>query len=290
MRDFQRSEYPLVSDLNDFPVFLNNNVVDEVVICLPIKSFYDRIASLIGICEEQGVTVRMFTELFDLKSARSITDRFMRESMVLYTGRMVGGTVLIKRFFDLFVSLSLLLVLAPLFLIIAMLIKATSPGPIFFIQKRVGLNKRIFDIYKFRTMVFEAEKKMSDIEYLNEVEGPVFKITKDPRVTPIGKFLRKTSIDELPQLLNVLKGDMSLVGPRPLPVRDYNGFKKDWHRRRFSIRPGITCLWQVNGRSNVSFEKWMDLDMEYIDQWSLWLDIKILAKTVYAVVRMSGAS
>ena len=133
-----------------------------------------------------------------------------------------------------------------------------------------------------------AEQKLDEIEHLNEVSGPVFKIKKDPRVTPLGKYLRKTSIDELPQLMNVLRGDMSLVGPRPLPVRDYNGFDQDWYRRRFSIRPGITCLWQVNGRSNIPFERWMELDMEYIDQWSFWLDLRILVKTIPAVFKRSG--
>ncbi len=139
-------------------------------------------------------------------------------------------------------------------------------------------------------MIADAEQKLSEVEHLNEVSGPVFKIKDDPRLTTIGKFLRKTSIDELPQLFNVLKGDMSLVGPRPLPVRDVDGFGKDWQRRRFSVRPGITCLWQVNGRSDLPFENWMELDMEYIDQWSLWLDFKILAQTVPAVLRGSGAA
>jgi lipopolysaccharide/colanic/teichoic acid biosynthesis glycosyltransferase len=145
-------------------------------------------------------------------------------------------------------------------------------------------------LYKFRTVTQGAEKKQAQLEALNEVSGPVFKIKDDPRITPIGRILRKTSIDELPQLYNVLKGDMSLVGPRALPLRDYEGFSLDWHRRRFSVRPGITCLWQVNGRSSIQFEKWMELDLEYIDNWSLWLDFRILFRTIPAVLRGSGAA
>ena len=139
-------------------------------------------------------------------------------------------------------------------------------------------------------MIAEAEWKLSEIESLNEVSGPVFKIKDDPRITRIGRFLRRTSIDELPQLFNVFKGDMSLVGPRPLPVKDYNGFDQDWHRRRFSVLPGMTCLWQINGRSSIPFERWMELDMEYIDNWSLWLDLEILARTLPAVLRGAGAT
>jgi lipopolysaccharide/colanic/teichoic acid biosynthesis glycosyltransferase len=138
-------------------------------------------------------------------------------------------------------------------------------------------------------MVVDAEQQMEQLQHLNEVSGPVFKIKNDPRITPIGKFLRKTSLDEVPQLFSVLKGDMSLVGPRPLPIRDYEGFNEDWQRRRFSVKPGITCLWQVQGRSSISFEKWMELDLQYIDKWSLWLDFQILLQTIPAVLKGSGA-
>jgi exopolysaccharide biosynthesis polyprenyl glycosylphosphotransferase len=202
---------------------------------------------------------------------------------------MHGWTVGVKRVLDVCLSMILLIVLFPIFLVAGCLIKLTSPGPVFFVQERVGLNKRRFRMYKFRTMVADADKRLSEVQHLNEVSGPVFKIKNDPRLTPIGKYLRKTSIDELPQLISVLKGEMSLVGPRPLPERDFEGFDKDWQRRRFSVRPGITCLWQVNGRSDIAFDNWMKLDMEYIDQWSLWLDVKILAQTIPAVLRGSGA-
>jgi exopolysaccharide biosynthesis polyprenyl glycosylphosphotransferase len=198
--------------------------------------------------------------------------------------------LLLKRIFDVVLSLFLLILLSPLFLIVAALIKLNSRGTVFFAQKRVGLNKRQFTMYKFRTMVPAAETIQEDLAHLNEMTGPVFKIKNDPRITPLGRILRKTSIDELPQLFNVLKGDMSLVGPRAIPVRDYQSFSEDWHRRRFSVPPGITCLWQVYGRNTIPFEQWMILDMQYIDCWSLWLDIKILALTIPAVFRGSGAA
>ena len=153
----------------------------------------------------------------------------------------------------------------------------------------MGYNKRRFKFYKFRTMAKDAEKKQKEIEHLNELSGPVFKIKDDPRVTKIGKILRKTSIDELPQLFNTLKGDMSLVGPRPLPVRDYELFDENWQKRRLSVKPGITCLWQSSGRNDLPFDKWIELDMEYIDNWSLLLDLKILIKTIPAVIRGTGA-
>src|SRR5208283_3551864 len=207
--------------------------------------------------------VRFLPDLFNLKRGQAEAD-YMDDSVVMTisTGQMTGFSVVIKRLIDIGVSLLLLPLLCPLFGLVALAIKRTSPGPVFFVQERVGLNKRRFRLYKFRTMVADAEKRMRDVEHLNEVDGPVFKIRNDPRMTPVGKFFRKMSIDELPQILNVLKGDMSLVGPRPLPLRDYEGFGTDWHRRRFSVRPGITCLCQAKGRSNVSFDHWMELDME----------------------------
>jgi exopolysaccharide biosynthesis polyprenyl glycosylphosphotransferase len=282
----------IVAGLDNFPEFIRNNVVDEVVICLPMKSYYDQAFQIVTRCEEQGLKVHFLPTLFDLKFAKSKTEWFDGEMMItFFTGGMTGGWPLIaKRALDVAVSSLILLACMPVFAVVALMIKLNSPGPVFFVQDRVGLNKRRFRLYKFRTMIMDAEQKMGDLEELNEVSGPVFKIKDDPRIPPVGRFLRKTSIDELPQLWNVLKGDMSLVGPRPLPVRDYEGFDQDWHRRRFSVRPGITCLWQVSGRSNIPFEQWMELDMQYIDQWSLGLDLMILIRTVPAVFRASGAT
>jgi exopolysaccharide biosynthesis polyprenyl glycosylphosphotransferase len=289
--EFNKSPYSFLGDFDEFPVFIRNNVVDEVVVCLPLKSFYQQALDIVSLCEEQGISVRFLSDLFNLKLARTTTDQFEGEPVLtLHTGGMEGYTVIVKRFLDIITSLAMIIVLSPLYIITALLIKITSPGPVCFAQERLGVNKRIFRMIKFRTMFPDAENRQAALEHLNEASGPVFKIKNDPRITPIGKFLRKASIDELPQLFNVLKGDMSLVGPRPLPVRDYKRFDQDWHRRRFSVRPGITCLWQISGRSAISFNRWMELDMEYIDNWSLWLDLKILLGTIPAVLKGSGAS
>jgi exopolysaccharide biosynthesis polyprenyl glycosylphosphotransferase len=287
---FRRSGYALASDFGSFPQFLRDSVVDEVVMALPFRSMHDQASRIAALCEEQGITVRVFTNIFDLKIARSSAEELEGDPLITHsTGWVEGWPIVAKRILDLTISSILISLLSPVLLIVAILIKLTSPGPFLFVQKRLGLNKRHFDMYKFRTMVVDAEKRMREIEHLNEASGPVFKIKNDPRITPIGRFLRKTSIDEVPQLFNVLVGDMSLVGPRPLPVRDYEGFNKDRQRRRFSVRPGITCLWQVNGRSSIPFEKWMELDLQYIDKWSLRLDLEILLRTIPAVFRGSGA-
>jgi lipopolysaccharide/colanic/teichoic acid biosynthesis glycosyltransferase len=193
-----------------------------------------------------------------------------------------------KRVIDFVVSALALMIFAPLFVLTAIAIKITSRGPVFFAQERIGMNTRRFKMYKFRTMVQNAEQLQEQLLPINEMTGPVFKIKEDPRVTSIGRVLRNTSIDELPQLFNVLKGDMSLVGPRALPIRDYHIFTQDWRRRRFSVKPGVTSLWQISGRNAIPFEKWMELDMQYIDTWSLRLDFKILVMTISQFSR-SGA-
>lgn len=290
LHDFSANDKPFIH-FEELPNFLTENTVDEIMVCLPLKSLYKEASEVISACEEQGIVVRLFSDQFDLKLARSTTTKFGNELITtLITGEMVGNKMILKRVFDFSASLILLILFAPLLILTSILIKVTSPGPIFFIQTRIGRNKREIGVIKFRTMHPGAEKMIAELEELNEVSGPVFKIKDDPRITPIGKILRKTSIDELPQLFNVFLGNMSLVGPRPLPVRDYLGFNENWHRRRFSVKPGITCLWQISGRNNISFEEWMELDMQYIDHWSLWLDLKILTKTIPAVLKGSGAA
>lgn len=281
-----------VCDFASLPTYLRRSVIDEVVIALPVRSFHEHSSKIVEMCEEQGIIVRLLSGVFDLKTRQP--EHFDEASVIThYAGPLHGWPVLIKRLLDIVISATMLVILAPAMILTAIMIKLTSRGPVLFVQKRVGLNKRIFNIYKFRTMVIDAEKRLAQIEHLNEVSGPVFKIKSDPRITAVGSFLRKTSIDELPQLLNVLKGDMSLVGPRPLQMRDYELFTEggpDWQRCRFSVRPGITCLWQVNGRSAIPFEQWMELDQQYVRKWSLWLDMQILVKTIPAVLKGSGAA
>jgi exopolysaccharide biosynthesis polyprenyl glycosylphosphotransferase len=269
---------------------LRHQSVDEVLISLPPRQYGALVEKIIRRCEDEGVIVRVRAELFQLRTAKAYADEL--EGMPVLTFRS-GPTedwrLLAKRLIDILGSTFLLLALAPLLLVVAALIKWSSPGPIFFTQERIGFNKRRFDMLKFRTMVNGAEKQQDGLEELNEAKGPIFKIRNDPRITPIGRFLRRFSIDELPQLVNVLKGDMSLVGPRPLPVRDVERIDVASHKRRFSIKPGLTCLWQVNGRSDIGFDEWVRLDLQYIDQWSLGLDMLILLKTIPAVFKGPGA-
>jgi len=284
-----QKDIPLILDFNKA---LREQHVDEVIICLPIKTEYKFIHSIIEATEEQGILTRLSTDLFDLKIAKAKIEYFDEVPLLtLFTGNMYRRMVWIKRAIDTVIASILFILFLPVFVLTAVAVKLTSKGPIFFFQERLGMNKRLFKVIKFRTMVPDAEAQLKDLEHLNERKGEAaFKIKKDPRVTSIGTFLRMFSIDELPQLINVIIGDMSLVGPRPLPVRDYRGFNKDWQRRRFSVKPGITCIWQISGRDNVSFEAWMKMDNQYIDTWSLWLDLKILLKTLPAVLFKKGSS
>ncbi len=291
LSEFRATGYKIACNYDGLAEFLRRNVVDEVAIYLPLRSFYEHAAQMANLCEQHGILLRFDSDIFNLKIARpraEVVDG--TPHLTLHGSGLEGWAFLFKRTIDLIVSTTVLILLAPLFLCVAVLIKLTSPGPVFFGQKRVGLNKRHFIMYKFRTMVPDAERIQEELLHLNEMTGPVFKIKNDPRITPIGRFLRKTSIDELPQLFNVLLGNMSLVGPRAIPLRDYDLFNEDWQRRRFSVPPGITCLWQIHGRNAIPFEQWMEMDMQYIDKWSLWLDLKILARTIPAVLRGSGAA
>ncbi len=284
------SGYRVVCGAGDIRDFLRHHVVDEVMITLPEWSSFASIVEIEAICDEQGVIVRRLAP-----GARTILSARCNQvegEVLLRNGKdsLDSWGATLKRCFDVVGATVLLMCWSPILMAAAIAIKLTSRGPVLFTQERVGLHKRTFRIYKFRTMVADAEQRLAELEHRNEVSGPVFKILKDPRITGVGNFLRKTSVDEMPQLLNVIKGDMSLVGPRPLPLRDYAGFSEDSHRRRLSVRPGITCSWQIEGRSSIPFDQWMRLDLQYIDKWSFWLDLRILLKTVPAVLKGSGAA
>jgi exopolysaccharide biosynthesis polyprenyl glycosylphosphotransferase len=236
-----------------------------------------------------GVPARYLADLFDPIKGRA-SHEGNRPSLVMTPPAPQGWKMVTKRTVDLVGASTALIVLAPVLLVAAVAIKLTSPGPVLFAQERYGLNRRRFRMYKLRTMVADAEALQVTLEERNEASGPVFKIREDPRITRVGRVLRRTSLDEIPQLLNVLRGEMSLVGPRPLPTRDVHRFTEAALMRRFSIRPGVTCLWQIGGRSNLGFDDWIRLDLKYIDEWSMALDVEILLKTVPAVVRGTGAS
>jgi hypothetical protein len=280
----------LMGRIADLPRLLSSNIVDEIFVALPIRSRYAATQNVALEAEKQGVPVMLLPDLFTMQLARARFGLVGDSPVVRFiTGPEVDGRMVAKRAFDVLAASAALLALAPLLVAIGIAVRVTSPGPALFRQARVGLNKRPFSMYKFRTMSQDAEQKQALLEAHNEADGAVFKMRNDPRVTPLGAFLRRTSLDELPQLLNVVRGEMSLVGPRPLPMRDVERFREDWQRRRFSVLPGLTCLWQLSGRSNVDFQRWMELDLEYIDQWSLALDFKILLRTVPVVLRREGA-
>jgi exopolysaccharide biosynthesis polyprenyl glycosylphosphotransferase len=281
---------PWLGTIDDLARVVAEEVVDEVVIALPVKSHYERMEAIIALLEEQGITIHVVSDFFRRRLARCQPAELEDLPLVsLQSAPPLGWHMEVKRAFDFVVAAALLVLLLPLFALVALVIKLDSRGPVFFVQERMGYNKRRFRLFKFRTMVVDAEARMKEIEHLNEKEGPIFKIKNDPRITRVGRWLRRTSIDELPQFINVILGDISLVGPRPLSIRDALGLSEDWQKRRFSVKPGITGLWQVSGRSNLSFKQWMLLDLEYIDRWSLALDFKILLRTIPVVISGEGA-
>jgi exopolysaccharide biosynthesis polyprenyl glycosylphosphotransferase len=276
--------------LDDLRRILTGERVDEVFVCLPMEARFSDIASIIRHARDLGIVVRVMPDFADDYLFKSLLiEEFENEYVVTLFREQMLLQLLLKRALDLCVSLVVLIVLFPLMALTAILIKLTSPGPVFFVQKRVGMNQREFNLYKFRSMVANAEERKSALLHLNERDGPAFKIENDPRITPLGRFLRKTSIDELPQLFNVLTGKMSLVGPRPPLPEEVE--KYEWlFRKRLSVKPGITCIWQISGRNSVSFERWMEMDHEYIENWTVWLDLQILVKTIPAVLFSRGAS
>ena len=263
--------------------------IDEIVFAVTRKKL-DEMKQIFLYCEELGIRARVAMNFFQNRVARIEIEELEGIPFLTFTTTPSNETQLaFKRLLDIGVSSILLVLAAPVILIAALCIKLSSPGSVLFKQKRVGLNGRSFTLYKFRTMIADAHERRSEVDHLNEMNGPVFKAKGDPRVTPIGRVLRKFSLDELPQLWNVLKGDMSLVGPRP-PIPEEVASYHRWHRRRLSMKPGLTCLWQISGRNEIDFDRWMQLDLQYIDNWSPTLDFKILLRTIPAVLSGRGAS
>ena len=281
---------PILGTVGNVSIFLKNNVVDEVIVAIP-RSLLDDVHPIVKACEEEGIRLQFMADLFDIEGARlglSYVGAIPLLSMepVAYD----ASHLFAKRLFDLSLTTLAMPLVLPLMAVTALAIKLDSPGPVFFVQQRVGLRKHLFPMFKFRSMYQDAEERLKEIEHLNEAEGPIFKIKDDPRMTRVGRFLRKTSLDELPQLFNVLRGEMSLVGPRPMSIRDVDLFDRGIQRKRFSVKPGITCLWQVSGRSDLTFEQWLELDLKYIKNWCFLLDVKILIRTVPVVLMGRGAA
>ncbi len=284
----QLAGHPVLGHIGEAESVLARHVIDEVLVAVPGRSLSD-IEPLLLLCEEQGITARLACDFLPRRSARIQLEHLAGVPLLTFTTTPNNPNLLaFKRVVDIALSLLLLVLTSPLFLIVPLLIKLNSKGPVLYRQVRCGLNGRKFVFSKFRSMVEGADELRKEIEHMNEAKEPVFKISSDPRVTQLGKFLRRTSIDELPQLVNVLRGEMSLVGPRPPLPHEVERYQS-WQRRRLSMKPGLTCLWQVSGRSALGFDDWVALDLHYIDNWSPWLDFQILFRTVPAVLLGKGA-
>jgi exopolysaccharide biosynthesis polyprenyl glycosylphosphotransferase len=261
-----------------------------VYLATAVRQHHAALQPVVALCERLGVPFAVPAHVFRLGRALPARPRLVSDGYLHYemtNGRPIKNAL--KRGADIVLSGGALAALLPLFAAVAAAIKLTSKGPVFYKQVRVGLRGRLFDMYKFRSMVVNAERQLAELIAKNEQTGPVFKMRHDPRVTRVGRFIRKYSIDELPQLVNVLKGDMSIVGPRP-PVPSEVAKYKPWQRRRLSVRPGLTCFWQVQGRNSIGFDEWMLLDLQYVDQWSVGKDLELIGRTVPVVVTGRGAS
>ncbi|MFY9822822.1 MAG: sugar transferase [Thermoanaerobaculia bacterium] len=281
--------YPVLGRVEDIQRIAEGNVVDDVIFAVSRRDL-DRMEDLFLSLEEQGIRTRFAMDLFPHTRARvELEDLDGMPLLSFATTPTSQLQLMAKRALDVVLAGLVLVLGMPLAGFIALAIKATSGGRVLFRQTRCGLNGRFFTIYKFRTMVADAEELRFELLHLNEMDGPVFKLRSDPRVTAFGRFLRRFSLDELPQFWNVLRGDMSLVGPRP-PIPEEVAKYQRWQRRRLSMKPGLTCLWQISGRNDLDFDRWMQLDLEYIDSWSPMLDLKILLRTIPVVLTGKGAS
>jgi len=285
----RRATDEILGHVDQISKVLRNNVVEDVVVAVP-RSMLGDVESIIDACQEEGVRLRFMADIYTFQAANVRVSTVSGIPLLTFEPVNEENNALIaKRIFDVLVTTLAMPFVLLVFVLVAAAIRIDSKGPIFFNQVRVGQHKRKFKMHKFRSMVEDAEKQLQQVECLNEASGPIFKIKDDPRMTRVGRFIRRTSIDELPQLINVFKGEMSLVGPRPMSVRDVNLFDKGAQRKRFSVRPGITCIWQISGRSELTFDEWLEMDLQYIDSWSFGLDLKILLRTIPVVLGRKGA-
>jgi len=285
----RRTGGTIIGTFEDLDVLLRSQPIDEVVFAVSEKEMsWGELRDYLYVCEEYGVKMSILSQFFNMRFAKLKVSELGKLNFISFETYNAGlFPIIVKRAFDASVSLLALILLSPGLAAIALAIRLDSKGPILFRQKRCGLNGRIFEVLKFRTMCVDAEERKEDLMAQNEMDGPTFKMKNDPRITRVGSLLRKYSFDEFPQLINVLSGEMSLVGPRPPLPSEVEQYER-WQRRRLSVRPGITCTWQVSGRNNIGFEDWMRLDLEYIDNWSLRLDIELLLKTLPAVMKATG--
>ncbi|HUM35038.1 MAG TPA: sugar transferase, partial [Candidatus Saccharicenans sp.] len=278
----------VIGGLKDLLKIFHQLAIDQVVFVLP-RSRLSYIEEALHVCEIEGVETSLAIDLFDMKIARSVITELDGIPLLSYnTIKVSEWQLFVKRAIDIIVSSVAIFVLSPVYLAAALAIKLTSPGPVFFRQERMGLHGRRFMLLKFRTMKIDAERELSRVDNLEQMTSPEFKNKKLQYITPVGRLLRKFSLDELPQFFNVLAGDMSIVGPRPTVPGEVEKYEI-WQRRRFSMKPGLTCLWQISGRNEINHSDWMKLDLEYIDNFSFWLDISIMLKTIPAVVLGKGA-